>query len=610
MHYPSPAKIPQRVIAWWKSRSKRDTTTGSPEEAGQSESVPSLQDTVKGISGRATTLAASVRSRGTEAVEQLRQRGQGATGSGSGKVQQSVAQLGDRAKGAVSSAAPLARNVVSKASASRNGSGVDTDAGTATSSSGQGRASSGSNAPSSDADPELAIDPSSVAWTSTAGVINPEVGNPSHFIEAEQTSALAAAQDAGDPDTTPADRAAATPGVDTSVMVSGNSEEGTHNEAASAATQASTNIAEDKPVVQAPNDATGSPEERLAGTGSTETSSAPFGYSASGERGSGTPDDRTTAGGSTPRASGPAAMSGESPTAPAPGHAGASSPKIKFVRREIETSTMSSSASEGNTDMGSTGSPSMPAPVGDDGLPIYFDTDDGERSAAQSSDLGGLKAMEDFPAVSGEIPRGAQAGSGVGDPQNVRRPEPGSSIPNFATDADTSTRIVESPADASGTTQTTSTREPVTITREDAGDVPQAGSGVTMREPTSGVSNEVEPVSDPALGKARAGEDTGRRGTSGLGGAGTGSSSGIGSFDDVQVADVVSTENSGTGMEAPDAVTQQDAAGAVDTKDPESISRAVTRNAGSTNSGSTSNPSSRGRSRRQRKSKSDERSGS
>lgn len=607
MHYPSPAKIPQRVIAWWKSRSKRDTTD-SPEEPGQSEDTPSLQDKAKGIGGRATALAASVRSRGKGAVEQLRQRGQGATGSGSGKIQQTVAQIEDQAKGAISNAAPLARSVVTRASAMRSGSGADTDAGTATSSPAQDQASSGSEAPSASAEPELSIDPSSVAWASTAGVIDPEVGNPSHFIEAEQTPASAAAQDAGDPDTTPADRAAATPGVDTSVMVSGNSEEGTHNEAASAATQASTNTAEDKPVVQAPTDATGGPEDRLAGTGSTETSSAPFAYSASGEGGSGTPDVQRPAGDSTSRNPEPASASSGSAAAPAPSPARSSGPKITFVRRETETSPMASAPDAGAVDTGSVQAPSVPAPVGGDGLPIYFDTDDGEHSAAQSSDLGGLKAMEDFPAGAGESRRGVQTGGG--DAGNARRPEPGSSIPDFATDAESSTRIVESPTGSNRPTRTTSGRESITITRGDAGEAPEAGSGVTMRGPTSGVSGDVEPAADPALGRARAGEDTVRRGTSGLGAAGSGSSSGAGSFDDVQVADAVSTENSGTGMESPDAVTQQDVAGAVDTKDPESISRSVTRNAGSTNSGSTSGTSSsRGRSRRQRKSKSDERSG-
>lgn len=308
----------------------------------------------------------------------------------------------------------------------------------------------------------------------------------------------------------------------------------------------------------------------------------------------------------------------------------------------------------------------MPPPAGDDGLPIYFDTDDRTRSAAQSSDLAGLsntgndpvvggqahggdaqavdaaassrerpalgadkddgssiteleaETPEDDPAVqsqsttlSGDAYRSTAAPEAVvsddGDAGDVRHPEPGSSIPNFATDADSPTRIVESPADSGSTSEQKPNRDFGSVVSEDPGDERQAGSGVTMSEPTSRVPGEAEPVPDPASGRARAGGDTGRRGTSGLGADALGPSASPGSSDDVEVADVVSSDDPGKGMEASDAVTQQDAAGAVDTSDPEGISRSITRDAASTNDGASSAASSGGRNRRRRKGKSDER---
>lgn len=669
MHHRSPAKIPQRVIDWWKSRSKDDTATGTPDRAGDSDIVTSFRDRAKDLGGRARNIAGSVQTRGKGAIEQVRRQEE--TGSTSGDVQQSAARIGSRVSSAATSAGTLAQSVVNKASERRTGPQTDTGEGDAGSSPMQAQAPAGLPAGSASVEPELSLDPSSVAWASTAGVIDPDIGNPSAFIEAEQGPAPLSTQDTGGPDTTPDDRASVTPDVDTTVMVSGNAEEGTRNETASAATQASTNTVEDKPVVQAPNDPTGGPEDRMPGTGSAEISSEPFAYSASGESTSGDRDHRTTSGDTPSRDPDPSAMSSGSPVSTPPGHAESRTPKIRFERRATDPVTTSQGQSAGSDDRGETTvseSTSAPAPVGDDGLPIYFDTDDERRPAAQSSDPGGLGTMDDDSIVPGETSHGYRnavdaamtsenrpslgattddgssiteleantsdddssvqfpstalsgdayrsttapeaAVSGSEDAHQVRRPKPGSSIPNFATDADSPTRVVESPADSGDASTPATSQEVGSIVGEDPGEERQTGSGVTVSEPTSRVPGNAEPVPDPASGNARVGENTGRRGTSGLGAAGSGSSAGAGSFDDVQVADVVSSENSGIGMEAPDAVTQQDAAGAVDTKDPEGISRSITRDAASTNSESTSNTSSRGRSRRQRKSKSDERSG-
>lgn len=655
MHHLSPANIPQRVIEWWKTRSKEDTSASTPDKAGESDNVASLRDRATGIGSRARNVAGGVQSRGKGAVEDLKRRRQGEIDSESGEAQQSVTRIGDRARGAASGAGALARGAMTRASGMRTGSQADPVEGTATGPSTPGQASAGPTvgSRSGSTEQETPLDPSSVAWASTAGVIDPELSNPSTFIEAEQSPASGSAQDTGDPDTSPGDRAAATPHVDTTAQVAGNAEEGTRNEAASAATQARTNSSEDKPLVQAPDDPIGGSEDRTPGTGSAETSSEPFAYASSADSASRDRDDPPS--------------SGEAANASPPVHVASSTRKIEFARRVTDpaTTTTSQDRSSASDDAGEAKASepsSMPPPAGDDGLPIYFDTDDRTRSAAQSSDLAGLsntgndpvvggqsyggdaqavdaaassrerpalgadkddgssiteleaETSEDEPAVqsrsttlSGDAYRSTAAPEAVvsddSDAGDVRHPEPGSSIPNFATDADSPTRIVESPADSDSTSEQKPSRNFGSVVSGDPGDERQAGSGVTKSEPTSRVPGEAEPVPDPASGRARAGGDTGRRGTSGLGAGPLGSSASPRSSDDVNVADVVSSDDPGKGMEASDAVTQQDAAGAVDTSDPEGISRSITRDAASPNDGAPSG----GRNRRRRKGKSDER---
>lgn len=536
MHHRSPANIPQRILDWWKSRSKEDTSTSSPDDAVESEGGTSLCDRATDIGGRARNVAGGVQSRGKGAVEELRRRRQGETASDPDETQRSATRIGDRARGAASGAGAIARGAVTRASGMRTGSQTGpVEGGMAESSTPDQSSGSGST------ERETPLDTSSVAWASTAGVIDPVLGNPSSFIDAEQNAASESAQDTGDPDATPGDRAAVTPHVDTTAQAAGNAEEGTRNESASAATRASTNTPEDKPLVQAPDDPIGDSEDRTPGTGSAETSSEPFAYASSGD--------------STSRDRGVSTTSGESAAASRPSHAGSSEGEIGSARASDPT-TVSKDRSSGRHDTGETKAPE-PAPVGDDGLPVYFDTDDSTRSAAQSSGIGGsdtgdartlnaaasrerpaLGAMSDdgssiaeleaeisaddpgiqsqSTTLSGDAYRSTAAPEAVepddGDAGDARHPGPGSSIPNFATDADSPTRIVESPADSGNISESKTRRKVGSIVSENPGDERQAGSGVTMSEPTSQVPGDAEPVPDPASGRARASGDIGRRG--------------------------------------------------------------------------------------------------
>jgi hypothetical protein len=105
------------------------------------------------------------------------------------------------------------------------------------------------------------------------------------------------------------------------------------------------------------------------------------------------------------------------------------------------------------------------------------------------------------------------------------------------------------------------------------------GSGVTMNEPTGRIPGSSEPVPDPAAGQPRPGDDSRRRGGAGLGGRVSGDTPGSGSLDDVDVADVAADDALSTGTGSSDALTRQEAAGAVDTSDPDGISRSIVRDA-------------------------------
>lgn len=112
-----------------------------------------------------------------------------------------------------------------------------------------------------------------------------------------------------------------------------------------------------------------------------------------------------------------------------------------------------------------------------------------------------------------------------------------------------------------------------------ADDERSIGSGVTMNEPTGQIPGSSEPVPDPVAGQPGTGADTRRRGGAGLGTGVSGTVPGSGSLDDVDVADVAADDTPSTDTGSSDALTRQDAAGAVDTSDPDGISRSIVRDA-------------------------------
>lgn len=106
------------------------------------------------------------------------------------------------------------------------------------------------------------------------------------------------------------------------------------------------------------------------------------------------------------------------------------------------------------------------------------------------------------------------------------------------------------------------------------------GSGVTTGAETGPVPGGKEPVpggNDPARGQPGTGSDTERRGTAGLG-AGQARSGGQGTTD-IDASDVAADDAPLADVPPSDALTQQDAAGAVDPHDPETGSRSAVRDA-------------------------------
>lgn len=499
--------IPKRIIGWWKSRSGSGGTPSASPESGDPGKGTSLRNSAPRIGARVKDAAGEARTRGKGAVDDLQRRRQEQSRSAPGGVKESAGPV-DLASEAASGASASARDATAETA---NGP----DAAASTSASVEtGRTAPGNAGPahgSGSAQPENSAGASSVAWASTAGVINSELGNPDNFIEAEQGRPSTDAQQAASADPTAADRAT-TVDADTTAPVAGNAEEGTRNEAAGAAERASTDTPRDDPLTQAPDDPIGGPHERTPGTesGIAGESRAPDSTAAV----SGTPPDRSLLGAISDDGSSITELEAEH----AKGDAGIQSPSTTLAA-------------------------------------------DAYRSSA---------APEEVPP--------ADTGS-----CDARHPTPGSTIPNFATDADSPTRTVQSPGDW------TQSSEPRTggafnanPDKDDHAERP-IGSGVTRDEPTSRVPGESEPVPDPASGQARPGADTHRRGAAGLGASQSGSSEGAGSFDDVEVADVTASDAPSPGMEPADAITRQDAAGAVDTSDPEGVSRSIGRDAARSN---------------------------
>lgn len=362
--------LPQRAIDWVKSLSGSGdaTDTAPPAEgaqAGDSGATSSIRGRAAHIGGRARTVAGDARTRGQGAVDDLKRRREERSFPGSGDVKKYLGQITDRARDAASR------------SGDSGGHGYDrTELRPEDTASESGSEATDNALPQDTGMPEGASSESgdssdrpSVAWATTAGVVEPGLSDPSTFIDAE-LSAAGTGQDTGEQGATPGDRSTATPHVDTTAPVAGNAEEGTRNEAASAATQARTNAPGDKPVVQATDDPIGGQEDRTPGTGSATASSEPFAFNPSG------------------------------------------------------------------------------SDTGTDHPPLGADTDDGSSITELSSEetVGESSLKSRWSTVSADAYRSAAAPEEVlpeDEGTESRRPEPGSSIPDFATDADDPTRTVE-----------------------------------------------------------------------------------------------------------------------------------------------------------------------
>lgn len=562
MDHRSPSKIPQRVIEWVKTRIQPSgDASGTSSASGESGGLASVRSVAMQVFGHLKDAAGEARTRGKDAFAELQRRRKEQSGSASSDAVPSPEASAERAG-------------VSSSTAGQTGSGTETSlpdhSGIDSQSSQSGQ--SGREVPASEGDSgsesPSSVDPSSIAWASTAGVIDTDLTSPASFIEAEQSSASTVAQEA-DPDAGPAERAAET-GEDVTAQVAGNAEEGTRIEAATDAQRATTNTPRVESLDQAPDDPIGGLEDRTPGTQFATESTEPYAFGPSGDQGSGDLDEAPT--------------SAESPTGSdhqRPPASGASRGDRQASSSGAPTTRMTSPSPDSSaSSRGNETSTSASAPVGDDGLPIYFDSVETSDAGPPDSDEAGSGSSS--TALSADAYRSTTAPEemATGDQGSTgsQRPQPGSTIPDFATDSDSSTRIVESRRGSTDASSQDRGRSPSIVGR-DSGDVPPAGVGVPANEPTSRVPGDFEPGSDPASGQARAGTDTHRRGDAGLGGGRVGSSTGRSSFEDVEVSDVTAADPSGEEVAAPDAITQQETAGAVDTSDPEGTSRRIVRDA-------------------------------
>lgn len=559
MNQRSPSDILQRGIAWVKARLQSADTSSTSSGSGESGGLASVRSMALQVLGHLKGAAGEARTRGKEAFDELQRRRNEQPGTSS------------------SDESPSPKGTAKRPNVSPSASG-QTGGEVSTLSSGP----TGNDIPAPESavssESESSANPSSVAWASTAGVIDTDLTTPSSFIEAEKGSASTAAQQA-DPDAGPAERAAETD-VDVTAQVAGNAEEGTRNEAAANAWRATTNTPRVESLLEAPDDPIGGPEDRTPGTRFATDSTEPYAFGPSDDQESADRDDAPTSG---EPSAGSAASDRARPSA---------STAVTVERRppstgennESNVRTPSSAPSESSArsgmDESSTSASASPAPVGDDGLPIYFDSVGSSGSGTQGGDDAGSGSPS--TTLSADAYRSTTApeemASGDEGSGGSQRPRAGSTIPDFATDSDSATRVVES---RRGTTDSSPSRDrggsPSTVGHE-TDDAPPAGVGVTVDEPTGQVPGDFEPGSDPASGQARVGTDTNRRGTAGLGGRAK-SSGDRSSFDDVQVSDAAAADPSGEDVTGPNTITQQDTAGAVDTTDPEGISRTIVREA-------------------------------
>jgi len=552
MNQRSPSAIAQRVIQWVKARMQSGDASGTSSGSGESGRFALISTVARQILGNLKDAAGEARTRGKQAFDQLQSRR---------KEQPDSASPGSGS----SSMAPMERAEVPSSTAGQPGSDPRAPQ------PGQPER----DVPAAEGDRESVaappVNPSSIAWASTAGVIDTDLTTPSSFIESEQGSASTSAQRA-DPNAGPAERAAET-NEDVTAQVAGNAEQGTRLEAATDAQRATTNTPRVESLREAPDDPIGGPEDRAPGTESATTSTEPYAFGPSQDQGTGDRDDAPAASERSsasdrerPSASGAATAEHQPPSTGAP-----------------TTGMTSSSSAEGSAGGGTDGSStSVTAPVGDDGLPIYFDAADTSGPDTRDGGSAGAGAAPSTTALSADAYRSTTAPeemtTGGEGSTGSERPGLGSTIPDFATDSDSSTRIVESPHSSTSASSQDRGGSP-SIVRLETGDAPPAGVGVTVDEPTGQVPGDFEPNADPAAGQARAGTDTHRRGDAGLGSGQTGSSEDRSAFDDVQVSDVAAADPSGEDVTAPNTITQQEPAGAVDTADPEGISRKIVRDA-------------------------------
>ncbi|HEV2066214.1 MAG TPA: hypothetical protein VGR08_05215, partial [Thermomicrobiales bacterium] len=348
----SPSDIVQRVIAWVKARMQPGDTPGTSSGSGSGESggLASVRSMASQILGRLKGAAGEVRTRGKEAFTELQRRR---------KEQSDSSSSGE----SPSSTATVEPTGVSSSASGQTGGDTPPQPSGPTESDAPAVESAGPSEPGSSANP------SSIAWASTAGVIDTDLITPSSFVGAEKGSASAAAQQT-DPEAGPAERAAETD-VDVTAQVAGNAEEGTRNEAAADAERATTNTPMPETFPQADDDPIGGPEDRTPGTRSATASTEPYAFGPSDDQGSGGRDDAAAPREPSEPGEGSFGSDRERPSASAAvtvEHRPPSTGEGNESNTRMPSSAPSESSAGSGMDEAST---SASAPVGDDGLPIY-----------------------------------------------------------------------------------------------------------------------------------------------------------------------------------------------------------------------------------------------
>lgn len=269
MKQPAPKGIPQRVIEWWNARKGQAGTEDSsdaPETStGGTGGLESVRQAATQIGGELRGAAREAGLRGKTAIDTIRHRGEKGSGVESLEIRGSEAAEGppdppDRPGGTMSPASGSSTHVIRGDASSATVSGTPAPA-TAT--------ETGSTSMSDTTASGGASASSSAAWASTSGVVDTKVGVPDAFVEGQQGGAsggaTSGAQQPPDPDSPPTDMPT---GSDMEAPVGGNAEEGTRNEAAGAARQATTDGPREDRAVQAPDDPIGGSGEWTPGTDS------------------------------------------------------------------------------------------------------------------------------------------------------------------------------------------------------------------------------------------------------------------------------------------------------------------------------------------------------